>query len=188
MNYLGSSGGSFKTADCKWAVETLNDCGELEPSAGYDLYTTINVPLQNKVHDALLAQLEKFEAEHGTAVVMEVATGEIKAISNLGRTPEGKYYERLNYAVGEAHEPGSTFKLMGMIAALEDGVIQPNEMIDTQNGVLTFYGKFKVRDSRKGGYGKISASKVFEVSSNVGIVKGIDPIRESLLTVCMIWA
>ena len=174
-NYLrGAPGVRLKQRIANGQWKPLNDTNEVEPSAGYDLYTTINVPLQNKVHDALLAQLEKFEAEHGTAVVMEVATGEIKAISNLGRTPEGKYYERLNYAVGEAHEPGSTFKLMGMIAALEDGVIQPNEMIDTQNGVLTFYGKFKVRDSRKGGYGKISASKVFEVSSNVGIVKIID--------------
>lgn len=174
-NYLrGAPGVRLKQRIANGQWKPLNDTNEVEPSAGYDLYTTINIPLQNKVHDALLAQLEKFEAEHGTAVVMEVATGEIKAISNLGRTPEGKYYERLNYAVGEAHEPGSTFKLMGMIAALEDGVVQPNEMVDTKNGILTFYGKFKVRDSRKGGYGKISASKVFEVSSNVGMVKIID--------------
>ena len=64
-----------------------------------------------------MQQLEYYEADHGTVVVMEVATGAIKAIANLGRTEEGKYFEKLNYAVGEAHEPGSTFKLMGMIAA-----------------------------------------------------------------------
>ncbi|MGC6479034.1 MAG: penicillin-binding protein [Flavobacteriaceae bacterium] len=174
-NYLrGAPGVRLKQRIANGQWKPLNDTNEVEPSAGYDLYSTINVPLQNKVHDALLAQLEKFEAEHGTAVVMEVATGEIKAIANLGRTDQGKYYERLNYAVGEAHEPGSTFKLMGMIAALEDGLIQPNDLIDTENGVLTFFGKFKVRDSRRGGYGKISASKIFEVSSNVGMVKIID--------------
>ena len=70
-----------------------------------------------------MEQLEKFEADHGCVVVMETNTGKIKAIANLGRTDVGTYYEKLNYAVGEAHEPGSTFKLVSMIAALEDKVI-----------------------------------------------------------------
>ena len=100
---------------------------------------------------------------------METKTGAIKAISNLARTEEGKYYERLNYAVGESHEPGSTFKLMTIMAALEDNVIHPSTLIDTKNGELVFYGN-KVRDSRKGGYGKISAREVFKLSSNTGIV------------------
>lgn len=174
-SYLrGAPGVRLKQRIANGEWKPLNDTNEVEPSAGYDLYTTINIPLQNKLHTSLLAQLEKFEAEHGTAVVMEVATGAVKAIANLGRNSEGKYYERLNYAVGEAHEPGSTFKLMGMVAALEDGVVQPEDIVDTENGELTFYKKFKVRDSRKGGYGQISASKIFEVSSNVGMVKIID--------------
>ena len=104
---------------------------------------------------------------------MEVSTGEIKAISNLGRTSIGTYYEKLNYAVGESHEPGSTFKLMGMVAALEDKVIDTSDVIDTEAGVLSFYGR-NVRDSKRGGYGKISVAKAFEVSSNTAMVKLIN--------------
>ncbi len=84
---------------------------------------------------------------------METKTGKVKAIANLGRTSKGTYYEKLNYAIGEAHEPGSTFKLMAMIAALEDKVVDVNTPISTGNGILTFFGKYKVRDSKKGGYG-----------------------------------
>ena len=135
------------------------------------MHTTIDVNIQDIAHNALLGQLEKFEAEHGTVVVMEVKTGAIKAIANLGRTDNGKYFEKLNYAVGEAHEPGSTFKLMGMIAALEDKVVDVDTEIDTGNGEMLFYGKYKVKDSKRGGYGTLSAAKAFEVSSNVGLVK-----------------
>jgi len=104
---------------------------------------------------------------------METSTGEIRAISNLGRTSDGKYYEKLNYAIGESHEPGSTFKLMAMVAALEDKVVDTSDVIDTRNGILSFYGR-KVRDSKKGGYGKISAAKAFEVSSNTALVQIIN--------------
>ena len=160
-----------KIANGQW--KPINDNNEKEPTQGYDVYTTINVNMQDIAHHALLTQLEKFEADHGSVVVMETKTGNIKAISNLGRTSKGKYYEKLNYAIGEAHEPGSTFKLMAMIAALEDKVIRANDLVDTSGGELTFYGKYKVRDSRKGGYGLITASKAFELSSNTGIVKMI---------------
>ncbi|MEN8811732.1 MAG: penicillin-binding transpeptidase domain-containing protein, partial [Candidatus Arcticimaribacter sp.] len=85
-----------------------------------------------------------------------------------------KYYEKLNYAVGVTYEPGSTFKLMAMIAALEDKVIKPHELVDTKNGLLTFYNQYKVRDSKKGGYGLIPFSKAFEVSSNTGIVQMVN--------------
>ena len=118
-----------------------------------------------------MEQLEKFKADHGTVVVMETQTGKIKAIANLGKTKVDTYFEKLNYAVGEAHEPGSTFKLMAMVAALDDKVIDENTIISTGNGELTFFRKYKVRDSKKGGYGKITAAKVFEVSSNTGMVK-----------------
>ena len=158
-----------KIANGQW--KPISDSNEKEPTEGYDLYTTLDVNIQEIVHNTLLGQLEKFEAEHGTAVVMEVKTGEIKAIANLGRTDEGKYYEKLNYAVGEAHEPGSTFKLMGIIAALEDKVIDYNSLINTGKGELKFFGKYKVKDSKRGGHGIITASKAFEVSSNVGLVK-----------------
>jgi len=158
-----------KIANGQW--KPISDSNEKEPTEGFDLYTTLDVNIQEIVHNTLLGQLEKFGAEHGTVVVMEVKTGEIKAIANLGRTVEGKYYEKLNYAVGEAHEPGSTFKLMAMIAALEDKVIDNNSLINTGKGELKFFGKYKVKDSKRGGHGIITASKAFEVSSNVGLVK-----------------
>ena len=158
-----------KIANGQW--KPINDNNEKEPTEGYDVYTTINVNFQDIAHHALLGQLEKYEADHGTVVVMETKTGAIKAISNLGRTANGKYYEKLNYAVGTTYEPGSTFKLMAMIAALEDNVAKPEDLIDTKKGILTFYGKYKVRDSKKGGYGLIPLSKAFEVSSNTGIVQ-----------------
>ena len=158
-----------KIANGQW--KPISDSNEKEPTQGYDLRTTLDVNIQDIAHNALLGQLEAYEADNGTVVVMEVGTGAIKAIANLGRTEEGKYFEKLNYAVGEAHEPGSTFKLMGMIAALEDKVIDENTLIDTGNGELTFYGKYKVKDSKRGGYGTITAARAFEVSSNVGLVK-----------------
>ena len=160
-----------KIANGQW--KPINDNNEKEPTEGYDVYTTININMQDIAHHALLAQLEKFEADHGSVVVMETKTGNIKAISNLGRTSKGKYYEKLNYAIGEAHEPGSTFKLMAMIAALEDKVISADDLVDTTGGELTFFKKYKVRDSKKGGYGLLTASKAFELSSNTGIVKMI---------------
>lgn len=158
-----------KIANGQW--KPINDSNEKEPTEGYDVYTTINVNFQDIAHHALLRQLEHYEADHGTVVVMETKTGAIKAISNLGRTAKGKYFEKLNYAVGTTYEPGSTFKLMAMIAALEDKVAKPQDLVDTKKGILTFYGKYKVRDSKKGGYGLIPLSKAFEVSSNTGIVQ-----------------
>lgn len=161
-----------KIAGGQW--KPINDNNEKEPTEGFDIHTTINVNIQDIVHAALLEQLEKFEADHGCAVVIETSTGKVKAIANLGRTEVGTYYEKLNYAVGEAHEPGSTFKLISMIAALEDKVVDENTLIKTGKGELTFYGKYKVRDSKKGGYGTITAGRVLEVSSNTGIVKIIN--------------
>src|SRR6056300_1072562 len=158
-----------KIANGQW--KPISDSNEKEPTEGFDLHTTIDINIQDIAHNALLGQLEKFEAEHGTVVVMELATGAIKAIANLGRTEGGNYFEKLNYAVGEAHEPGSTFKLMGMIAALEDKFIDEEILVETGNGELLFYGKYKVKDSKKGGYGTLTAAKAFEVSSNVGLVK-----------------
>ena len=162
---------SQKIGKGQW--KPIEDFNQIEPEDGLDIYTTIDVKIQDIAHFSLLEQLEKFKADHGSVVVMEVSTGEIKAISNLGRTSVGTYYEKLNYAVGESHEPGSTFKLMGMVAALEDKVIDTSDVIDTEGGVLSFYGR-NVRDSKRGGYGKISVAKAFEVSSNTAMVKLIN--------------
>ena len=157
-----------KISNGQWKV--LDNDLNKDPINGLDINTTINTYMQDIVHDYLLEQTEKFEADHSTAILMEVNTGKIKAISNFGRTENGKYYEKLNYGIGELMEPGSTFKLMTMIAALEDQVIDTLKLIDTENGVVDFYG-YKVRDSRKGGYGKINAMDIFRLSSNTGMVK-----------------
>jgi len=170
-DYLeGEDGKRLKQKIAKGQYKPINDENEIEPKNGLDVISTINVNIQDIAHHALLEQLEKFEAEHGTVVVMETKSGEVKAISNLKRNSKGRYSEQLNHAVGESHEPGSTFKLMVMVAALEDKAIDSSTVVDTEKGVLTFYGKH-VRDSRVGGYGKISAARAFEVSSNTGFVK-----------------
>jgi cell division protein FtsI (penicillin-binding protein 3) len=174
VKYLrGTDGKRAKQQIGKGQWKPIADYNQIEPQDGYDVYTTIDVNIQDIAHHALLEQLEKYKADHGCVVVMETKTGEIKAISNLGRNSEGYYYERLNYAVGESHEPGSTFKLMAITAALEDKVIDTSDVVDTEKGVIWFYGK-PVKDSHHGGYGKISISKAFEVSSNTGVVRAID--------------
>lgn len=169
----GIDGKRLKQSIGKGQWKPIDDFNQTEPQDGYDVYTTIDVNIQDIAHHALLEQLEKYNADHGSVVVMETKTGAVRAISNLGRNAEGKYYERLNYAIGESHEPGSTFKLMALAVALEDQKIDTTTMVDTKNGILSFYGK-KVRDSKKGGYGKISVAEAFEVSSNTGIVSVIN--------------
>lgn len=166
----GKDGHRLKQKIAKGQWKPISDNNEVEPKDGYDVISTIDVNIQDIAHHALLAQLEKYRADHGTVVVMETETGEIKAISNLGRTKDGTYYEKLNYAVGETHEPGSTFKLMAMVVALEDKVIDTSTIVDTEQGIISIRG-YKVEDSHRGGYGKISAARAFEVSSNVGTVK-----------------
>lgn len=144
----------------------------VEPKDGYDVYSTIDINIQDIAHHALLKQLERYKADHGTVIVMETKTGEVKAIANLGSTQEGKYYERLNYAIGESHEPGSTFKLMNLVAALEDKVADTSSVIDTENGAWKLY-KHTIKDTKRGGHGKISVAKAFKVSSNIAFAKMI---------------
>jgi cell division protein FtsI (penicillin-binding protein 3) len=174
----GTNGLRWKQKIAKNQWKPINENNEKEPIDGQDVITTIDVNIQDITHHALLAQLEAFEADHGCAVVMETATGEVKAISNLGRTSTGKYFEKRNYAVWEIHEPGSTFKLASLMAALDDKVIDTSTIVDTEKGKI-FINNRKVEDSKKGGYGKISAARAFEVSSNVGIVKIIQKHYDS---------
>ncbi len=169
----GKEGHRLKQKIAKGQWKPISDDNEIEPQDGFDIVSTINVNIQDIAHHALLKQLEHYEAEHGSVIVMEVATGEIKAVSNLGRTSQGTYYEKLNYAIGESHEPGSTFKVMAFMAALEDKVIDTSTVLDTGNGRKIFYGK-PINDSRRGGFGKISAARALEVSSNIGLATMID--------------
>lgn len=157
-----------KIAKGQWKPVGLDNI--VEPQDGRDVVSTIDINIQDIAHYSLLHQLEKYKADHGSVVVMETKTGEIKAISNLGRTSEGKYYEKLNYAVGESHEPGSTFKLMSLIAALEDKVADTSTVFDTEKGRYKVYDRM-VKDSRWGGYGEISLAKAFAVSSNTAFAK-----------------
>ncbi len=159
-----------KIAKGQWKPIGLNNI--VEPKDGYDVISTIDINIQDIAHHALLGQLEKYKADHGSVIVMEVETGEIKAISNLGQTEDGKYYERLNYAIGESHEPGSTFKLMSLVAALEDQVVDTSDVIDTKKGKWRIYDR-TVRDSKHGGYGKISVAEAFVLSSNTAFAQMI---------------
>ncbi|MEJ2163475.1 MAG: penicillin-binding protein [Robiginitalea sp.] len=159
-----------KIAKGQWKPIGLDNI--IEPKDGYDVISTIDINIQDIAHHALLRQLEHYKAEHGCVIVMETRTGEIKAISNLGRTQENTYYERLNYAIGDSLVPGSTFKLMSLVAALEDGKVDTSTVIDTEKGYWKVYDRV-VRDSRRGGYGKISVGEAFELSSNTAFAKMI---------------
>ena len=142
----------------------------IEPIPGKDVKTTIDIEIQDIVETALLKQMQKHRPAFGTAIVMDVKTGDIKAIANLGKMANGNYWEKYNYAIGERMEPGSTFKLASIMVALEDGVISLNDTIDTGNGKYKFHG-ISLNDSKEGGYGKISIKEAFEHSSNIGIAK-----------------
>ena len=166
----GKTGIRKKQKIAKGQWRPINDNNEREPVDGLDVLTTLDVNIQDITHHSLLRQLEKHDADHGCAIVMDTKSGDILAISNLGRGKNGKYYERLNYAVGSSYEPGSTFKLAALMVGMEDGLIDTTSMVDTQGGTFRVKNHL-IKDSNRKGYGKISAARVIEVSSNVGIVK-----------------
>lgn len=168
----GKDGKVSKQKIAKGQWKPIRDVNEVDPLDGYDVISTIDVYIQDIAHHALLKQLELYEADHGCVVVMETQTGHVKAISNLGRANDGSYYETVNYAVAESHEPGSTFKLVDLIALLDDNKVDTSQVYDSRGGEITYYGR-KVRDSHKGGYGKISLARGFEVSSNTVLVQAV---------------
>ncbi|MBE0666275.1 MAG: PASTA domain-containing protein, partial [Bacteroidales bacterium] len=129
-----------------------------------------DLDLQDVAENALYSQLSRYGAHHGCVVVMEVRTGDIKAIANLEKGADGTYHETYNYAIGESTEPGSTFKLMSIMAALEDGVVDLDDLVETGNGTVKYYDKV-IRDHDEKGLGTITVQEVFEKSSNVGTAK-----------------
>jgi cell division protein FtsI (penicillin-binding protein 3) len=147
---------------------TVEGPNSVESRDGNDVVTTLDLDLQDVASTALLNQLRKNNADHGCAVLMEVATGKIKAIANLGLQSDGDYHESYNYAIGESTEPGSTFKLASLMAALEDGVIDTGDMVDTGDGTVKFYNKI-IHDTKA--HGRLTVKQVFEESSNVGTSK-----------------
>ena len=147
----------------------MNSGNEIAPVSGADIYTTIDINIQDVAEEALLQQLIINQADHGCAILMEVKTGEIRAIANLGRTKSGTYEELYNYAIGESTEPGSTFKLFSLLAGFEDGKVKLDDIVDVTGGV-TQYGRRTMRDSHLGG-GVMTVQQAFEKSSNVGVSK-----------------
>lgn len=142
---------------------------------GYDVITTIDVDMQDIAEKALVDQLKNLDAVFGVAVVMDVATGEVKANVNMTKAGDGKYYEMRNLAVSNLMEPGSTFKTASIMVALEDKYITPDYKVDTKNGMVNMYGSWmKDWNWYKGGYGEIDVTRILEVSSNVGVSSIID--------------
>jgi cell division protein FtsI (penicillin-binding protein 3) len=175
----GKDGKILKQKIAKGQWKPIRDVNEVDPQDGYDVISTIDVYIQDIAHHALLKQLREFNADHGCVVVMETKTGNIKAISNLGKNPNNKnkvedstYFETTNYAIAEKHEPGSTYKLADLMALLEDKKVDTSTVFDSQGGTIMYSGK-KVRDSHEGGHGKISLAKGFEVSSNTVMVQAV---------------
>jgi len=147
----------------------INDRDEIEPRHGNDIVTTIDVNIQDVTEAALLRTLEKNNADNGTAIVMEVATGKIRAMANLGRDAAGGlYYEKYNYAIGESAEPGSTMKLASLMVALERGDVKLTDSIDLERGQFRFFDRV-MKDSEKHDYRRMSVKDIFAISSNVGI-------------------
>lgn len=165
----GKDGISYKeNLSGRWVTRT-----EIEPQDGMDVITTINIKLQDIAESALYKQLHEMKADWGTAILMDVQTGEIKAMANLGKE-NGDYFENYNYALGHAgcYEPGSTFKLVSLMAAMEDGLVDTSNVFDTGNGVWKYRGQTIFdSDYQYGGHGEMTVKQIFEKSSNVGVAK-----------------
>ena len=154
----------------------INDENEVEPKDGSDLYTTLDINIQDVAENALLKTLLKNNASHGCAILMEVKTGEIKAIANLTRSGKDSssysYSEDLNYAIGYATEPGSTFKLASYLAVMDDYDVSLDEKIQVGNGEVTYYNK-TIKDAHPPEAPVLTLQRAFEVSSNVAAAKTI---------------
>ena len=150
---------------------------DVAPEDGADVVTTIDVGMQDLVERSLIEELKKPEVngDMGVAILMEVKTGDIKAIANMVRGLDGNYYEKQNHAINYRCEPGSVFKVASMMVALDDGVVDTSYVIHTGCGIMKMHGRdMKDHNWRKGGYGDISVARTLEVSSNIGVSHVID--------------
>ena len=148
---------------------------DVPPVDGCDLLTTIDVGMQDICEKALVDKLKELNASVGVVVLMEVATGEVKAIVNMMQGKDGEYYEMRNNAISDMLEPGSTFKTASIMVALEDGKITPDYVVDTGNGQMPMHGRvMKDHNWHRGGYGKLTVTEILGVSSNVGTSYIID--------------
>ena len=148
---------------------------DIPPVDGCDIITTIDVGMQDIAEKALVDQLIEINGNVGVAIIMEVKTGEVKAIVNMTKGNDGIFREVKNNAVSDMMEPGSTFKTASIMVALEDGYITPDQLVDTKNGVYMMHGRpMKDHNWTRGGYGVIDITKVLMVSSNIGVSRVID--------------
>ena len=147
------------------------------PTDGLDVVTTIDVGIQDLAERALVQELKEpdVHGDVGVAIVMEVATGDIKAIVNMEKCGDGEYRERKNHAVSDLMEPGSVFKTASIMVALDDGVVDTTARVETAGGVWPMYGR-EMRDHnwRRGGYGMLTLPQTLMVSSNIGVSRIID--------------
>ena len=151
------------------------DIPVLSPVDGADIVTTIDVGMQDLAERALIDELKLVNGEMGVAILMEVKTGDVKAIVNMQRADDGEYYEMVNNAISHRCEPGSVFKTASFLVALDDGVIDTTMTINTGCGVMEMHGRaMKDHNWRRGGYGTISVPRALEVSSNIGVSWIID--------------
>lgn len=171
-NYLrGKDGEQYqrKIAGGVWVA--IDDQNSVEPINGYDVLSTIDIGIQEIVETELKNRLIYHKADHGCAVLMEVKTGKVRAIANLKIDSLNNFWEAKNYAVGDAEEPGSTFKLASMMALLEDNLIQLEDKVNVGYGVTTFYDR-KMKDSHLYSENRdMTVKEIFQESSNVGIAK-----------------
>lgn len=145
------------------------------PIDGCDIVTTIDVNMQDLAERAVIEELKLIGGDLGVAILMEVETGDIKAIVNMTRCPDGEYREVKNNAVADLREPGSVFKTASMLVALDDGVVDTTYSVNTGGGVYPMHGReMKDHNWRRGGYGTITLPRILEVSSNIGVSRIID--------------
>ena len=170
-NYLqGESGQRLMQKIAGGVWKPINDDNEIKLEDGADVISTIDINIQDVAGNSLMNCLKKHNADHGCLVLMEVKTGEIKAIANLTRTDSSNYVEDLNYAVVGATVPGSTFKLPSLVAVMEDYNVKLDEIVDIGDGTCYFSNK-KVSDAERPEKSKVSVLEIFEHSSNVGVSK-----------------
>ena len=148
------------------------DGADVDPENGKDIISTLDTYMQDVTESALMRMMVGNNSLHGTAIVMETATGKIKAIANLGKQPDGTYTEDLNYGIGKATEPGSIFKLATLMSLLEDKYVTINSVVDCEGGRKNFYG-LTIKDSHLG-TNEITVKDAFERSSNVAFAKLAD--------------
>jgi cell division protein FtsI (penicillin-binding protein 3) len=143
---------------------------EIDPENGKDIITTLDVTIQDIAENALMKMMVESEGQHGTCVVMETATGKIKAIANLGRTKDGTYDENLNYAL-QTTEPGSTIKLATLLAVLEGGHSKIGDAVEVGTAGNAYVAVRNVTDAERSPKAVLTVREAFAHSSNVGMAK-----------------